>query len=484
MKSGSEAVDFRSEALRYLSSRGGAPAVDFETALLSGLAPDGGLYLPERFPVHDAQALAGLAGLDYPALAAALIAPYTEGAFGRAELEEIAAEAYASFDHQAVAPLVQTGTNEWALELFHGPTLAFKDLALQLLGRLFDRALARRGARANVLAATSGDTGSAAIEALRDKANVALFVLHPKGRISEVQRRQMTTVAAPNVHNVAIEGTFDDCQALVKALFNDAEFRAELDLAAVNSINWARIMAQTVYYFAAALALGGGARAAAFAVPTGNFGDVFAGHVAKLMGLPVARLLVATNRNDILARFFSSGEYRKSAVEPSLSPSMDIQVASNFERLLYLLHGCDGAAVAALMAEFRQSGTARVTGVPLEEARALYAARRVSDDETLATIATLHRETGLLFDPHSATGFAALRTAGGFGAMPAVVLCTAHPAKFPDTVEKATGVRPALPARLERVMTARERCATLPNDAEALKAHLRAAARGRKARVA
>lgn len=470
--------------MRYVSSRGGAPAVDFETALVCGLAPDGGLYLPERFPTLAPAALERLAGLDYPALAAALVAPYTEGAFDLSELKRFAAEAYAGFDHKAVTPLVQTATNEWALELFHGPTLAFKDLALQLLARLFDHALERRGERVTVLAATSGDTGSAAIEALRDKANVALFVLHPKDRISEVQRRQMTTVVAPNVHNIAIEGTFDDCQALVKALFNDPRLRAELHLAAVNSINWARIMAQVVYYFWAALALGGGRRELVFAVPTGNFGDVFAGHVARLMGLPLRRLVIATNRNDILARFFASGDYRPGKVEPSLSPSMDIQIASNFERLLFLLHGGDGAKVAALMAEFARKGAIRVEAAPLAAARALYGARRVSDEETLAQIRALDRETGLLVDPHSATAFAALRAESGLAGVPCVVLCTAHPAKFPEAVEKATGRRPPPPPRLAAVMSAPERFATLPNDAAALKAYLRGRAAAAKERVA
>ncbi len=470
--------------MRYVSTRGKAPAVGFEEALLAGLAPDGGLYMPERFPVWSKAELEKLAGLDYPALAAALLAPYVEGFIVQSELEALARKAYRGFAHPAVVPLSQSGLNEWALELFHGPTLAFKDLALQLLGPLFDRALQGRGERVTVLVATSGDTGSAAIEALGDKAQIALAVLHPKGRISEVQRRQMTTVDAANVHNIAIEGTFDDCQALVKALFNDAALRAELNLAAVNSINWARIMAQAVYYVAAALALGAPARALAFAVPTGNFGDVFAGHVASLMGLPVARLLVATNRNDILARFFATGEYRLSEVVPTLSPSMDIQVASNFERLLYLLCGRDGAAVAALMGRFAREGRLAVEPARLDQARALYGARAVSDEETLAMIARLHRESGRLVDPHSATGFAALRATGAPGGEPAVVLCTAHPAKFPHAVARATGVSPEPPPRLAAIMGKRERYTTLANDVGALKDHLRRAVAPARERVA
>lgn len=459
--------------MRYVSTRGASPALGFEEVLLGGLAPDGGLFVPERWPRFGEGELAHLAGLSYPELAARVMAPFVGEALARDEFRALSTEAYRVFAHAAVAPLRQLGTNEWLLELYHGPTLAFKDLALQLVGRLFDHVLARRDERVTVVGATSGDTGSAAIEACRDKPRLRVFILHPKDRISEVQRRQMTTVRAPNIHNVALEGTFDDCQALVKAMFNDATFRAEMRLAAVNSINWARIMAQTVYYVAAALALGAPRREVVFSVPSGNFGDAFAGHVAREMGLPIRRLLVATNRNDILARFFATGLYRKRAVEPSLSPSMDIQVASNFERLIYELCGREGRAVAELMARFAAEGAFTLEPARLAAAKAIYSAKRVDDDATLATIAEVYRQTGELVDPHSATAIAASRALGADDAVPVVTLATAHPAKFPEAVEKATGVRPALPERLADLLARAEEMTVLPNDLEAVKGHLR-----------
>ncbi len=469
--------------MRYVSTRGKVPAVDFEEALLAGLAPDGGLYLPEEWPRFSASDLDALKGLAYPELACKLMAPFLGETIAAESFARLTDDAYAGFDHRAVAPLRQIGAGEWILELYHGPTLSFKDVALQPLARLFDHFLGERDERLTILGATSGDTGSAAIEACRGRTNLELFILHPKGRISEVQRRQMTTVQAENIHNVALEGTFDDCQALVKALFADAAFRAEMRLGAVNSINWARIMAQAVYYFASALALG--AREIVFAVPSGNFGDVFAGHVARMMGLPISRLIVATNRNDILARFIASGTYRRDTVEPTISPAMDIQVASNFERLLFELQDRDGAAVAALMEGFGVNGELTLEPERMAPVRALYGAARVDDERTLATIAAIERETGGLIDPHTATGVAALRMAGLDRAIPRVALATAHPAKFPDAVERATGRRPALPDRLADLEEREERVTVLPNDPDDLKRHMREERRARpKERVA
>ena len=462
--------------MRYVSTRGDTPACGFEDALLAGLAPDGGLFLPEAWPTLSAREIKTLGGKSYPELAARLMTPYLNGEIAEEAFAELVAEAYRDFEDEAVAPLVELAPGLWLLELFHGPTLAFKDIALQVLGRLFDHVLSKRGERVTIVGATSGDTGSAAIEACRDRATLSVFILHPKGRISQVQRRQMTTVESKNIHNIAIDGTFDDCQALVKALFADAAFRAEMRLAAVNSINWVRVMAQCVYYFSAGLALGAPDRELVFSVPTGNFGDVYAGHVARHMGLPIRRLLVASNRNDILTRFFETGAYRKSAVEPSLSPSMDIQVASNFERLLFELLGRNGAAVAALMAEFAERGEFGLDARRRDEAQALYRGFRVDDAATLATIAAVARETGRVVDPHSATGIAAAHELGASDA-PVVCLATAHPAKFPDAVEQATGHRPALPARLADLMTRPERCSALPNELGALREHLRATAR-------
>jgi threonine synthase len=360
--------------------------------------------------------------------------------------------------------MVALGRDEWLLELFHGPTLAFKDYALQLIGRLFDHVLGRRGERITIVGATSGDTGSAAIEACRDRAAMDIFILHPKDRVSEVQRRQMTTVLSPNVHNIAIEGTFDDCQDLVKGLFADAAFRDEVGLSAVNSINWARVMAQIVYYFWAALRQGAPDRAVAFAVPTGNFGNVYAGYAAREMGLPISRLIIGTNQNDILTRFFETAAMEIRGVEPSLSPSMDIQVSSNFERLLFDMVGRDGARVAALMKAFRETGRLDVSPEALRQVRRLFAAHRLSDPETLAAIKRIYDDTGQLLDPHSAIGVAAGRACRRPEDGPLVALATAHPAKFPDAVERATGVRPALPAALADLYAREERCTVLPND--------------------
>ena len=459
--------------MRYISTRQGTGrGVSFEHALLRGLAPDGGLYVPERWPVLDSGALEGLRGRPYAEVAAAVMARFTGRAFARARLEAIAAESYAGFDHPATAPLVQLGPGLWLLELFHGPTLAFKDFALQMVARMLDDVLARRGRTATILAATSGDTGAAAIEAFRGRARVSVVVLHPAGRVSEMQRRQMTTAPEPNIHNVAVAGTFDDCQALVKALFADPSLRDEIGLAAVNSINWARVAAQTTYYVYAALALGAPARAVSFTVPTGNFGNVYAGHAVRLMGLPVERLVVATNRNDILARFFETGRYARGTVQRTLSPSMDIQVASNFERLLADLSGRHGAQVRALMDWLAEDGEFTLTGARLRLAQAAFAAGRADDDACLAAIADVWRTTGRMIDPHSAAGVHVARQHASPSA-PMVCLATAHPAKFPDAIERAIGVRPAMPPHLATLASKPERVTALPADAALLKRFVR-----------
>jgi threonine synthase len=457
-------------SLRYVSTRGGVEPARFEDVLLEGLAADGGLFVPERWPRLDRERLEALQGRPYPEVAQAVLAPFVGEALGEDELGALIRDAYAGFAHQTVAPLRQIGPADWLLELFHGPTLAFKDIALQLLGRLFDHVLSRRNERITIVGATSGDTGSAAIHACAGRERMTVVILHPQGRISEVQRRQMTTVAAANVHNVALQGTFDDCQALVKAMFNDLAFRERHHLAAINSINWARIMAQAVYYVTAALALGGPWRKVAFAVPSGNFGDVYAGYVAGRMGLPTAQLIVATNRNDILARFFGSGVYGAGEVRATMSPSMDIQVASNFERLLFEL--CGPAEVARLMAGFARERRLEVGADALGRARELIDAASVPEDATAATMASVLRTTGILVDPHTAVGIHAGRACRTDPALPLVCLATAHPAKFPDAVEQATGVRPALPPRLASLMQRDERCAVLPDDLAAVQAHI------------
>jgi threonine synthase len=450
--------------LRYVSTRGQAPILDFEAVLLTGLARDGGLYVPEILPRFSEADLRAMAGLSYAELAARVMEPFIAGAIAADDFADLVADAYDGFGHRAVAPLRQLERDEWLLELFHGPTLAFKDYPLQLLGRLFDHVLGRRGERVTIVGATSGDTGSAAIEACRDREALDIFILHPKGRVSEVQRRQMTTVDAANVHNIAIDGTFDDCQDLVKGMFNDVSFRDALNLSAVNSINWARIMAQTVYYFAAALALGAPERRIAFSVPTGNFGNVFAGYVAAGMGLPISQLVVATNRNDILARFFEGGEMSARPVEPSLSPSMDIQVSSNFERLLFDMMGRDGGRVADAIEGFRAGGSLTVDPQRLAEMRALFDAGTLDDPGTLAEIRATWRSSGILLDPHSAVGVAVGRRCRRETDAPLVTLATAHPAKFPDAVEQATGVRPDLPERLADLFDRPERMDTVANE--------------------
>ena len=463
-------------ALKFVSTRGDAPALDLAEVTLAGLARDGGLYVPAEWPVFSADKIAAMAGLSYADLAMAVMTPFVADAITPQDLKRLVAEAYGHFDHRAVTPLRQAGPDEWVLELFHGPTLAFKDCALQFLGPLFDHLLQRDKARVTIVGATSGDTGSAAIEACRDRDALDIFILYPHGRVSEIQRRQMTTVPSSNVHCLAVEGTFDDCQALVKGMFDDGAFRDRHKLAAVNSINWTRIMAQVVYYFHAALALGAPQRSVAFSVPTGNFGDIFAGYVAAQMGLPVASLCIATNRNDILARFMTRGDYQVHDVMPTVSPSMDIQVSSNFERLLFDLMGRDGAAVAGLMTDLKTTGRFSVSENVLAQARDQFRAGTVDEAGTLAVIAEEWQRTGVLVDPHTAVGIGAGRVHRPNG-VPLVHLATAHPAKFPDAVEEATGVRPALPARLADLTTRDERFDVVTNDLATVQAFVAKRAR-------
>jgi threonine synthase len=459
--------------LRYVSTRGRAPVLGFDDVLLAGLAADGGLYVPETWPQFSAADFASFAGLDYPRLAARVMAPFVKGSVLEYKLEDITARAYASFGHNAVAPMIQTGANEWLLELFHGPTLAFKDFALQVVGLMFDEVLKARQARITIVGATSGDTGSAAIEATKNRHAIDIFILHPAGRTSEVQRRQMTTVDAKNVHNIAIEGTFDDCQNMVKALFADVAFRDQLHLSAVNSINWARIMAQVVYYVWAAVHVGAPHRKVAFAVPTGNFGNVFAGYVASRMGLPVERFVVGSNANDILTRYFETGAMTSNGVVPTLSPSMDIQISSNFERLLFEAVGRDGAAVSRHMDQFKQSGAYTVDTAAHAKLLALFSGARLDDAGTLKFIGEVYRAGGYVLDPHSAVGLFAGRAAGLDSAIPRISLATAHPAKFPDAVEKATGSRPSMPRALADLFHRREHFTTLPNDLDQLRRFIR-----------
>ena len=466
--------------MQYVSTRDARrppERLGFEAVLLAGLARDGGLYVPESWPTLDAAALRALRGRPYAEIAAAVMTPFLGTAIDPAHFRRLVETAYANFGHAAVAPLKQLGSDLWLLELFHGPTLAFKDYALQLVGPLFDHVLSRRHERVTIVGATSGDTGSAAIEALRDRASVDVFILYPEGRVSEVQRRQMTTVPSANVHAIAVKGTFDDCQDLVKAMFADGQFRSAHNLSAVNSINFARVMAQVAYYVAAALALGAPDRAVSFAVPTGNFGNVFAAHVARKMGLPIAELVIGTNQNDILTRFLNDGAMTITGVEPSLSPSMDIQVSSNFERLYHELKGGDGVAVAAAFKTFRATGTLPVSDTEWRRARELFSAARFDDADTLREIDQTHRATGELLDPHSAIGVAAAKRARRDKSAPIVALATAHPAKFPDAVERAVGIRPPLPPRMADLYDRPERIQALPNDLRAVEDFIAAHAR-------
>ncbi len=463
--------------MKYVSTRGQSGSHSFEDVLLTGLAPDGGLFVPETWPTFAPGFLESLAGKPYEDAAVEIMLPFLGDAVSREEFTGLVRDAYARFAHRAVTPLIQLDQKTWLMELFHGPTLAFKDVALQLLGQLFDHILAKRGRRITVVGATSGDTGSAAIEACRDRDAVDIFILYPAGRTSDVQRKQMTTVPSANVHAIAIEGNFDDCQALVKAMFGDAGFRDTHALAAVNSINWARIMAQIVYYVVAAVALGAPGRKVSFAVPTGNFGNVYAAYAAKRMGLPIAKLIVGTNSNDILARFFATSEMRKAAVVPTYSPSMDIQVSSNFERLLFELLGRDGAAVEAKLAEFQATGAFGVSPEIFAEVSALFSSTAVNDAETKATITDLYAKTGYVLDPHSAVGVTAAARTTDAPATPIVALACAHAAKFPEVVTAATGVHPALPPHMADLFDRPERIVTLPNDLATVQAYVRQHAR-------
>ena len=460
--------------MKYISTRHGSqgsPApLDFEDVMLAGLARDGGLYLPAEWPQFSKAEIAAMKGKPYVEVAYRVMKPFVGGTFDEPTFRRLIAEAYASFETPEVAPVKPLGDSGMhLLELFHGPTLAFKDVALQLLGRMLDHTLIARGQHATIVGATSGDTGSAAIEAVRDRKTIDIFMLHPRGRVSEVQRRQMTTVLAPNVHNIAVQGTFDDCQDLAKACFNDLAFRDRHALTAVNSINFARVMAQIVYYFWAALKLGAPDRPIAFTVPSGNFGNAYAGYAAKQMGLPISHFVIAANSNDILARFFEQGAMTMTGVVATYSPSMDIQVSSNFERLLFDMYGRDGKALADAMTAFRSTGTLKVGANALGGVRELFDAGRVDEPGTLAAIADCLKRFGETIDPHTAVGYAVAQHHRRDPKTPMVVLATAHPAKFPDAVQKAIGVRPALPARLADLLDRTERVDGLPNDAGALK---------------
>ncbi|WP_298966296.1 threonine synthase [uncultured Methylobacterium sp.] len=462
----------------HVSTRGAAAPLSFTDALLAGLARDGGLYLPESWPTLSPETIAGLAGRPYAEAARTVLARLVDGEIPRPDLDRMIDEAYAAFRHPAVCPLVQLDDNLFLLELHHGPTLAFKDVAMQLLGRLMDHALRARGSRATIVGATSGDTGSAAVEAFRGLDQVDVFILYPHGRVSEVQRRQMTSVDAPNVHALAIEGTFDDCQAIVKALFQHPRFAEDVRLSGVNSINWARVAAQVVYYFTSAVALGAPHRPVSFSVPTGNFGDILAGWVAKRMGLPVGRLMIGTNANDILARTLESGTYELRGVQPTTSPSMDIQISSNFERLLFEAMDRDSEAVVRLMSGLRQSGAFRLDPEILDRVRAEFDAAAVPEPEVVAEIRRVHETTGQVLDPHSAIGVhAARRLLAADPATPVVALATAHAAKFPDAVEAATGLRPALPPHLADLMDRPERVSVVANDEAAVERFIRERAR-------
>jgi len=463
--------------MRYVSTRGEAPALDFVEVMLAGLARDGGLYVPETWPTVMNETIAGFAGRPYAEVAVEVIRPFTAGAIAEADLARMAQEAYGTFRHPATAPLVQLGPSLFVLELFHGPTLAFKDLAMQLVARLMDHVLQKKSERATIVVATSGDTGGAAVEAFRGRAQVDVVALFPHGRISEVQRRMMTTAPDANVHALAIEGTFDDCQALVKGMFNHHVFRDRVRLSGVNSINWARVVAQVVYYFTAAVALGAPHRKVAFTVPTGNFGDVYAGYVASRMGLDIDRLVVATNVNDILARTFATGAYEIRDVVATASPSMDIQVSSNFERLLFDAYGRDAKAVAALMDSLAQSRRFQVTSDALKTMRALFSADRASEEECAATMRATMREAGYCVDPHTAIGLAVAEKENRAADVPMVALSTAHPAKFPDAVEAACGTRPALPDWQADLSGRKERLTVLPADQAAVERFVASASR-------
>lgn len=454
--------------MQYLSTRGNATNLDFSGVTLAGLASDGGLYVPREWPRFSVEDIKAMRGLSYVDLAARVMAPFTKGSLSEDELKGLCAAAYGRFAHAAVTPMVQLDHQHFLLELFHGPTLAFKDVALQLLGQLFERFLSGSDTKLTIVGATSGDTGSAAIDAVAGREQVEIFMLHPHERVSDVQRRQMTTMLAPNVHNIAIRGSFDDAQAMVKRMFGDPEVTSALTLSAVNSINWARLMAQVVYYFAAALRLGAPERQVAFSVPTGNFGDVFAGYVAANMGLPIERLIVATNVNDILHRALSKGDYSIGTVTPTAAPSMDIQVSSNFERLLFDLEGRDGSTTAARMKWFEQMGKMVLSSDMRGRATLFHSARADADEMALA-MRWAYEQAGEVVDPHTAIALHAARKSDVSSDVPVVTLATAHPAKFRDAVERATGIRPSLPQRIATLFDREERFETLPGDYAAVR---------------
>ncbi|MEM7619402.1 MAG: threonine synthase [Pseudomonadota bacterium] len=459
--------------MKYVSTRGTAPELEFEDVLLAGLAEDGGLYVPENWPKLSQDTIKAFASKPYTEVAFDIMVPFIGSDLDEATFREVIEEAYASFEHPAVAPLKQLDTNQWILELFHGPTLAFKDFAMQVLARLMDIALQKRNQRATVIGATSGDTGGAAIEAFRGREAIDIFILHPDGRVSDVQRKQMTTATEKNVHNIALQGTFDDCQALVKALFNDLEFRQQVSLAGVNSINWGRIMAQIVYYFTSAVALGAPHRRVSYSVPTGNFGDIFAGFVARKMGLPINKLIIATNVNDILARTLETGHYQPQGVVATQSPSMDIQVSSNFERLLFELSNREAPRVCALMDSLKENRAFSLNESELGQFRQGFSAERVLENAMKNTIGEVYKTAEYILDPHTAIGFAiANNDEQHNNDIPMITLATAHPAKFPQTVKDVIGQDPPRPKQLSARFDAQERYDVLPNDFAIIKAHL------------
>jgi len=471
--------------MKYISTRGHTNsdgAQSFEDVLLTGLAPDGGLYVPEKFPYFDHDELEELAGKPYIEVASAIMWPFVEGSIDRDDFDNIVRETYSRevFDHENVTPLTQLSSKIWLMELHRGPTIAFKDVALQMLGRLFDHVLKKRGERVTIVGATSGDTGSAAIEGCKECDNVDIFILHPKGRVSDVQRKQMTTIDAPNVYNLAIDGTFDDCQSAVKDMFNDPSFRADMSLSAINSINWARIMAQIVYYFTTALALGAPQKKISFSVPTGNFGNVFAAHCARKMGLPIDKLIISTNKNDILTRFFETGEMKMDGVDATLSPSMDIQISSNFERYLFELFGRDSATLTEAMNEFKTTGSFTVGENLLDIAQSDFSAHRCDDHCTLNIIREVYEDTTEILDPHTAVGVSAAKAYEDEIDGTIVSLACAHAAKFPDAVEKAIGIRPPLPEKMSDLFDRQEHVTELPNDLATIQSFIRENARSTK----
>ena len=458
--------------MRYISTRGQAPILTFEQAMMTGLARDGGLYVPEYIPTLSRDEIAAMAGKPYQEMAFSVMRPFLGETFTDEEFRSLIAKAYAGFGHDAHAPLVQLAPNHFLLELFHGPTLAFKDFAMQIIGQMMQAALGRSGKRITIVGATSGDTGSAAIEAFRGLDNVDVFIMYPHGRVSEVQRRQMTTSKEKNVHALALEGDFDNCQSKLKEMFNDFDFRDEVGLAGVNSINWGRVLAQVVYYFSAAVALGTPHRKVSFTVPTGNFGDIFAGFIAKQMGLPIDRLVIATNQNDILHRCMTYNDYTKRGVKPSISPSMDIEVSSNFERALFWAHDKDGAAVRKLMEDLKNNGTFSISDNAMAALRENYDSGKLDEDATFVQIANTLSDCGELLCPHSAVGVGVAEHRLD-DEVPMVTLATAHPAKFPDAVEKASGIRPPLPQRMADLYERPEQVTQVPNDLAALQAIIR-----------